>query len=336
MVDVNREETDIERNHDAFMDALYWYGIPTLFRAPFDPDPQNCDIALVGVPHSTGNGTTERDQHLGPRAVRDVSANGRRVHMKYELDPWNTCTVRDLGDVPLTHGNNNEKSIEHITDFYRKIDAVGARPVSVGGDHSITGGILQALGGSESRLTQGEKVCILHFDAHTDCFSNMKHFLGAEKSAAHWASYLERDGHVDAHHSVQVGIRGNARTLDWLKPSYEHGYEVITMDRYNEIGHSESAEIIRDRIGNRPLYITFDLDCLDPTVAPGVSNIEAGCAGFMIDQAVSLIQSVRGCNVIGGDVVCLIPTKDSPNKITSMVAMSVMFEIISLIADAKR
>ena len=327
---------DFDKNQDAFMNALYWYGIPTLFRAPYNPDPRECDIALVGIPHSTGNGTTERDQHLGPRAVRDVSANGRRVHRKYELDPWNTCTINDLGDVPLTHANDNEKSIEHITDYFRNIDQAGARPVSIGGDHSVTGGVLQALGGPTSALTNGEKACILHFDAHTDCFSNMKHFLGAKKSAAHWASYLVRDGHVDAHHSVQVGIRGNARTLDWLKPSYEHGYEVITMDRYNEIGAEQSKEIIRNRIGDRPVYITFDLDCLDPTVAPGVSNIEAGCQGFFINQVMDLIQSVRGCNVIGGDVVCLIPTKDNPNKVTSMVAMSIMFEIISLIADNKR
>ena len=326
-------ESTFQRNHDTFMDALYWYGIPTLFRAPNNPDPSECDIALVGVPHSTGNGTTERDQHLGPRAVRHVSANGRRVHMKFGIDPWNTSRIHDLGDVPLTHANNNEKSIEHITEYFSQIDAAGTRPVSIGGDHSITGGILQALGGPGSRLSNGEKVCILHFDAHTDCFSNMKHFLGAEKSAAHWASYLVRDGFVDAHHSVQVGIRGNARTLDWLKPSYEHGYEVITMDRYEEIGAEKSIEIILDRIGDRPLYITFDLDCLDPTVAPGVSNIEAGTRGFMINEAMQLIQSVRGLNVIGGDVVCLIPTKDSPNNITSMVAMSIMFEMISLISD---
>ena len=161
----------------------------------------------------------------------------------------------------------------------------------------------------------------------------MKHFLGAEKSAAHWASYLVRDGHVDAHHRLQIGIRGNARTLDWLKPSYEHGYEVITMDRYDEIGADESMRIIQDRIGGRPLYIAFDLDCLDPTVAPGVSNIEAGCNGFMVDQVMQLLRCVRGCNIIGGDVVCLMPTKDSPNKITSMVAMSIMFEMVSLIAD---
>ena len=322
-----------EDTQEVFMNSLYWWGVPTLFRAPHNPDPNDCDIALVGVPHSTGNGTTERDQHLGPRAVRDVSAFGRRVHMDFELDPWNTCYINDLGDVPLPEGNNNERSIEHITQYFQTIDKATTRPVSIGGDHSITGGILQALAGSDSHLTQGEKAVLLHIDAHTDVFSNMPHFLGAKKSAAHWGHYLVKQGHVDAGHSVQIGIRGNTRTLDWLQPSYDLGYEVITMNRYHQIGSDACIEIIRDRLAGRPVYITFDLDSLDPTIAPAVSNLEPGCNGFGIDQAVKLLRSVRGFNIIGGDVVCLMPTKDQPNKITSMVAMSVMFEIICLIAE---
>jgi guanidinopropionase len=132
---------------------------------------------------------------------------------------------------------------------------------------------------------------------------------------------------------VQIGMRGNTRTLNWLQTSYDLGYEVITMDRYKEIGAQAAIDIILDRIGDAPLYITFDLDCLDPTIAPGVSNIEAGCRGFDIDQAVELLQCVRGRNIIGGDVVCLMPTKDQPNKITSLVTAAVMFEMIALIAD---
>ena len=120
------------------MQGLNWWGIPTLFRCPYNSDSEGCDIALVGVPHSTGNGTTERDQHLGPRAVRNVSALGRRAHLKFGLDPWNICDIRDLGDVPLPEANNNEKCTEHITDFYKRIAENKARPLSVGGDHSIT------------------------------------------------------------------------------------------------------------------------------------------------------------------------------------------------------
>ena len=95
------------------------------------------------------------------------------------------------------------------------------------------------------------------------------------------------------------------------------------------------VETFLNRIGDRPVYITFDLDCLDPTIAPAVSNLEAGCNGFTIDEAVELLRGVRGRNVIGGDVVCLMPTKDQPNQITSLVATSIMFELISLIADRK-
>jgi len=315
------------------MDGLYWWGVPTLFRCPYEDDLSNRDIGLVGVPHSTGNGTTERDQHLGPRAVRNVSALGRRVHMDFQIDPWQRCRISDLGDVPLPEANNNEKCIEHITEFYRGIDDSGVKPVSIGGDHAITGGILQAISGKQARLTGGEKAVLLHFDAHTDAYHNLDHFLGAVKSAAHWASYLVRDGHVDAEHSVQVGIRGNVRTLDWLEPSLDLGYEVIRKKDFDNFGADKCIEIIEDRIGDRPLYITFDLDCLDPTVAPGVANIEAGCEGFRMSDVNRMLQAMRGRNVIGGDVVCLMSTKDSPNQITSLVAMSIMFEIICLIAD---
>lgn len=325
--------SDRARNHGVFMDSLYWWGIPTLFRCRHDPEPENCDIALVGVPHSTGNGTTERDQHLGPRAVRDISPIARRVHMDFQIDPWRLCRIHDLGDVPLTEGNNNERSIEHITEYYKAIDRAGARPVSIGGDHSITGGILQALAGPGSRLGQGKKVSLLHFDAHTDSFQHMDHFLGARKSAAHWAAYLVNDGFVDPSRSVQVGIRGNPRTLNWLHTSHDLGYEVIPMRRYEDIGAKACKDIIRERIGDNPAYITFDLDCLDPTVAPGVANLEVGEPGFTIRQATDLIRSMRGLNVIGGDVVCLMPTRDQPNRITAMVSAAIMFEMISLIAD---
>ena len=266
MTDNTDRET--QQKLDRMNSGLYWWGVPTLFRCPHDPNPEHCDIALVGVPHSTGNGTTERDQHLGPRAVRDMSALGRRVHMEFAMDPWEQCRIHDLGDVALPEANDNEKSIQRITDFYKSIDQAGVRPVSVGGDHSVTGGILQAIAGKDAKLTQGKKTTLLHFDAHTDAFHHIEHFLGAIKSAAHWASYLVRDGHVNPHNSVQVGIRGNPRTLDWLEPSYDLGYEVIDIKRFRQIGVDKAIEIINRRIGDEPVYITFDLDALDTTVAP--------------------------------------------------------------------
>ncbi|MEC8728415.1 MAG: arginase family protein, partial [Pseudomonadota bacterium] len=212
------------KHDDSMMNNLYWWGIPTMFRCPHE-NVDGADIALVGVPHSTGNGTTERDQHLGPRAIRNVSALQRRVHGEFRIDPWETARIIDAGDVPFPRANDNEHCIEQITTFYKDIDSAGARPVSIGGDHSITGGIIQALG--KGHLTKGEPVCFLHLDAHTDVFTTVDHFLGAKKSAAHWGAYLVDQGLVDPTHSMQIGLRGHPRTLDWLQPSYDYGYNVV-------------------------------------------------------------------------------------------------------------
>lgn len=319
------------REHDeSMMNNLYWWGIPTLFRCPND-EPEGKDIALIGVPHSTGNGTTERDQHLGPRALRNVSALGRRYHKDFQLNPWEKAKIVDVGDVPFPEANNNEHCISQITDFYTRIDKCGVKPVSIGGDHSITGGILQALGCGN--LSNGSKVSLLHLDAHTDVFTKIKHFLGAKKSAAHWGAYLADQGKIDPKTSMQIGIRGHPRTADWLQPSYDYGYNVVTMKEFRKKGIKKIIEISKNILAKNPIYITFDLDCLDPAIAPGVSNLEPGATGFSIDEAIEIIQLTKGLNVIGGDIVCMMPTKDSPNQITAHTASAVMFEIISVIAN---
>ncbi len=329
---VNKAKQSADTAARTMMENLYWWGIPSLFRAEISKQSMGLDIALVGVPHSTGNGTTERDQHLGPRAVRHVSANMRRAHMRYGFYPLETGKIADIGDVPLPEANNNEACIRAITEFFKQVDLAGAHPVSIGGDHSVTGGILRAISGPEANLTNGGKVALLHIDAHTDTFEGLDHFLGAKDSAAHWASYLVHEGHVDTSHSLQIGLRGNVRQLDWLEPSYKLGYSVITMEEYRQMAFVDVVTKIREVVGDMPVYITFDLDSLDPSVAPAVSNIESGVAGFGIDEAIRLIQAVKGLNVIGGDVVCLMPTKDNLNNITAMVAASVAYEILSQIS----
>ena len=205
-----------EEHGRAMMENLYWWRIPTVFRCP-NTWLDGADIALVGVPHSTGNGTTDRDQHLGPRALRNVSAVARRVHADFHLDPWTAAKIVDVGGVPFPRVNDNEDCIARITQFFQGIDANGARPISIGCDHSITGGIVQAIG--RGKITNGEPVCFLHLDAHTDVFTKVDHFLGAKTSAAHWGAYLADQGRVDSTHSMQIVLREQARTLDWLQPS---------------------------------------------------------------------------------------------------------------------
>jgi guanidinopropionase len=105
------------------------------------------------------------------------------------------------------------------------------------------------------------------------------------------------------------------------------------MKEFRKRGLLDVIDQIKSVLAGRPVYITFDLDCLDPTIAPGVANIEAGEKGFDIDEAIGLLQSVRGMNIVGGDVVCMMPTKDSPNQITALTATAVMFEMIAMIAE---
>ena len=174
---------------------------------------------------------------------------------------------------------------------------------------------------------------MLHLDAHTDVFTKVDHFLGSKKSAAHWGAYLADQGNVDPKSSMQIGLRGHPRTLDWLEPSYEYGYNVVTMKEFRERGLESVIAQAKQILDGRPVYITFDLDCLDPTIAPAVANLEASSRGFDIDEAISLVRLTRGMNVIGGDIVCMMPTKDSPNNITAHTAMAIMFEMICVMAE---
>lgn len=317
-------------------ESWYWWGIPTFFRCKWVEDPAMCDIALIGVPHSSGNGSTERDQHLGPRAVRNVSGFYRRAHGVHGFAPFEERRIHDLGDVPMPRAMDNAACMRHIQGFFERLDKAGTRPVSIGGDHSITGPILKAIAGPGRNLSGGKPCALIHFDAHTDSYENMPHWLGVERSAAHWAAYTVREDAVDAARSIQLGMRGHPSSIihgtEVGDASKSLGYQILTMQEIDDIGIRKTIKTIRKRVGDTPAYITFDLDCMDPSVAPGVSNPEPGFGGMSIRQATKILQGLKGLNIIGADVVCLMANKDNPNQITAQVAMVMMFELMSLIA----
>ena len=359
------------------VESWYWHGVPTLFRCPHDEDPANCDIALVGVPHSSGNGSTERDQHLAPRAMRHVSGIYHRAHNGFGIIPWDVCRINDLGDVPLPEAMVNDVCVRHIEAFYKRLDRAGTCPVSIGGDHAITGPILKAIAGENARLSGGRKAALIHFDSHTDAYEQMPHWLGSVRSAARPSNSdcrapgsdgrrprrrtphplaapsvaevlpelrLSRrpdgdarvgigDGRDDASRSLQIGIRGNTSSLDYRAASDDLGYRVVHMKEYRELGVERTIDLIRERVGDAPAYITFDMDAFDPTVAPAAANIQPDATGFFMEEVLAILDGLRGLEVIGGDVVCIVPTKDNPNNITSLNGMVVMFEQIALIAD---
>lgn len=332
-IDLDNIDWDAAR---AQMQRWYWWGIPTFYRCAWNEAPGAADIAFLGVPHSSGNGSTERDQHLGPRAVRHVSALYRRAHGRFGFAPWDVCRFADAGDVPLPEAMVNDTSVRHIEAYARRFAAAGTRLVSFGGDHSITGPLLKAVTAASSRLTHGAKVALVHFDSHTDSYHHLPHWLGNRRSAAHWGSYTVMEHSVDAARSTQVGIRPNAGTPGARAASEELGYRIIGMDEVEDRGWRAVAEDVRARAAGSPVYITFDLDALDPADAPGVSNLEPGTAGLRVGDAARILQHLRGLDIVGGDIVCLMPTKDSPNQITAMNAMVIGFEIACLMASRFR
>jgi guanidinopropionase len=308
------------------MRSTYWWGIPTLLAAPYDEDPANCDVALVGVPHSSGNGSTERDQHLGPRAVRHVSAGYKRRHRRFGIVPHDLVRLADVGDVVMPEFMVSDTAVKDIEKRFAEIEAAGARPVSIGGDHSITLPILRALG-------KKQPLALVHIDAHLDTYDRMGTWFGVVDSAAHWASRAIHENLVDPAASIQLGMRGHMSPWTQANVSDDLGYLVVDKAACDELGIDALVAQIRARIGDRPTYVSFDLDSLDPSVAPGVSNIEPGEDGFTMTEAARILQGLRGADIVGADVVCLMPTKDSPNGITAMNATALLFELVTLIAD---
>lgn len=310
----------------------YWHGIPTLFGREFNPNPADCDIGLIGIPHSAGNGVTERDQHFGPRALRNVSGTYQRPHKYFDnMVPWEACRINDLGDVEMPYAMNNDQSIADITEQMKKIVAAGTFPVSIGGDHSITLPCLRAVAGPESPLTD-EPIAVIHFDSHSDAFESGKGgtMLGNQFWAGNWGVNMNLEGLVSPENVVTVGLRGHGSSAEYHD---KVGYNVIYQDEVEEIGIPATIQKIRDIVGDKPVYITFDLDVLSCHEAPGVSNLEPGFDGFSIGEATKTLRGFRHLNVIGGDIVCPMPTKDSENRITSLHTAVIMYEIMSLIAD---
>lgn len=320
---------DISREDLGF---LHWWGPPTLYRCALESDPSTVDLALVGVPHSTGNGTTWRDQHLGPRSIRDQSMAYQRLHLGWRFDPWKACRICDMGDVPILNSLVNDVAVREIEAFYRPLDAARVRPVSFGGDHSISLAVLRAIAGPDSRF--GGPAAVVHFDAHYDTYDDFPNWYGAYDSAGHWASKSVHERHVDASRSVQIGIRGHDVWMDPGKTSRELGYRIVTKDEFDDVlGIAGTIALIRERVGDMPVYVSFDLDALDTTIAPAVSNPEPGEEGLTMKEAIRIIQGMRGMNVIGADVVELMPSVDSPNSMTAQNATRIGFELICLIAD---
>ncbi|KAF0229480.1 MAG: hypothetical protein FD175_1818 [Beijerinckiaceae bacterium] len=301
--------------------AKPYEGVSTFLDAPLRADAATkgdfagIAIPLIGVPMDLGV-THRPGSRLGPRAVRAVERIGP-YHEVHRIVPMAECGVADIGDVPFRSRYSLEQSHEDIEAFYHGIAKAGLRPVSVGGDHSMTLPILKALG-------QKCPVGMIHIDAHCDTSAPYEgtrfHHGGPFRQAV-------LEGVLDPTRVIQIGIRGNAEYL-W-EFSYESGMSVIHAEEFHRLGVDATIERMRAVIGSGPTYVSFDVDSLDPAFAPGTGTPEVG--GLSSREAMAILRGAAGLDIIGGDVVEVAPQYDATTN-TAQAGAQMLFEIVSLVA----
>jgi agmatinase len=292
-------------------------GIPTFFGAPYNPGRQEIDIAIAGVPFDLGV-TNRSGARGGPREIRNQSRLVEAYHHVYRMSPFEKHRIADVGDVPFSTVHNLDEAIGDIEAFYRELAAASIAPVTAGGDHSITYPILRGIAGTG-------KIGLVHFDSHCDTAPPI-HGCGIAHGSP-MRNAVEA-GIVDPKRTVQIGIRGSNELL-W-QFSYESGMEVMHIEEFSELGWKGAVHQIRGIVGNGPVYVSFDIDCLDPAFAPGTGTPVAG--GMSTLDALQTLRGLRGLNIIGGDVVEVAPPFD-PAGITALAGATVLFEILCLVAE---
>jgi len=293
--------------------------IATFMRAPLASSIEGIDIGLIGVPTDLGVTNRPGARH-GPREMRNSSSLMRSFNLSLGINPYELCRIADLGDVHLSHRYDLERQIVDIEAFYRKIKAAGIRPVTAGGDHSITYPIFKA-------LAADAPVGMVHIDAHTDTWAE---FAGSKFTHGAPFRLAVQDGLLDPKRTVQIGIRGGQNTMDGIEFSQHHGMRVVFIEEFAALGVERVIAEARKVVGDGPTYISFDVDGLDPVYAPGTGTPEVG--GITTLEAQRLLRGLRGLNLIGGDVVEVAPPYDQTGN-TALVGATMMFEIMCLIAD---
>ena len=293
-------------------------GISTFFKVPFIEEIVDLDIALAGVPFDSGV-TNRTGTRNGPREIRNQSCLVGPYNHQSKMSPFSVCRVADVGDVPFKTTYNLEESLSDVESFFRRIVQIGAIPVAAGGDHSITFPILKT-------VASDGPVGLIHFDSHCDTSSALH---GSPLQHGSPMKNAVEAGAVDPKRTVQIGIRGAAEVL-W-DFSYQSGMRVIHIEEFYEMGWKKVASEVRRIVGDGPVYVSFDIDCLDPAFAPGTGTPVVG--GMTSFEALQMLRSLRGLNIIGGDVMEVSPPYDS-GGITALAGATVMFEILCLAAES--
>ena len=297
-------------------------GIKTFMRLPHVTTTEGVDVAIVGVPFDTG-ASYRVGARFGPEAIRSVSALLRHHNEVLDVSIFDHCSVVDYGDLPVNPGYI-EDSYKMIEDGLLPILDGGVTPIMLGGDHSVTLPELRAMA-----KTHGP-VALIHFDSHTD--TGDKRFGRKYTHGTPFRRAVEEEL-ILVDHSIQVGMRGSIYSRDSLDDARNMGFDLITTVEAQEQGIGDLIQRIRDRTGAAKAFVTFDIDFVDPAYAPGTGTPEVG--GFTSSEALRVVRGMKGLDLVGFDLVEVLPQYD-PSRITALLAANIVYEFISLIALRKK
>ncbi|MFI5586773.1 agmatinase [Amycolatopsis sp. NPDC051758] len=296
-------------------------GFATFARLPRIDQVTHADVAVVGVPFDSGV-SYRPGARFGPAAVREASRLLRPYHPELDVSPFAERQVVDAGDVAVNPFNIGE-AIETLQQEAEALTANGTRLVTVGGDHTIALPLLRAAAKKHG------PVALLHFDAHLDTWDT---YFGEPYTHGTPFRRASEEGILDTSALSHVGTRGPLYGKRDLEEDRRLGFGIVTSGDVMRRGVTETVDALRQRIGDRPLYVSVDIDVLDPAHAPGTGTPEAG--GMTSRELLEILRGLRDLNLVGADVVELAPAYDHA-EITAIAASHVAYDLVSLLTLGK-
>lgn len=293
-------------------------GHATFMRLPAVPSPKGLDIALAGIPWDGGTTNRAGARH-GPREVRNQSSLMRSTHHVFKTEPFRIANIADVGDLRVNPIDLLD-ALRLIEEGVAEIVGAGAIPLCVGGDHLTTLPVLRA-------VAKQKQAGLIQFDAHSDTndtyFGNNPYTHGTPFRRA-----IE-EGLLDPRRIVQIGIRGSIYAPDEHDWALAQGIRIIYMEEFVRRGVDDVMAETREIVGQNPTYVTFDIDAIDPSMAPGTGTPEIG--GFTTREAQQLVRLLDGLNLVGADVVEVSPPFDLAGM-TSIAGATILFELMCILA----
>lgn len=300
---------------------MAYAGIPSFMRLPVSRELDGVDVAILGVPYDSGAASWRSGTRFGPRQIRANSLQLWGYNRLLDVDPLAVLRAVDYGDVEVEPTSIAVTS-ERITAVTAEILATNTHVIALGGDHSITYSLLKAHAAVYGPLA------VVHFDSHTDTYQRVGHL-------EHGTPFLLalEEGLIDKTAYVQVGIRGPMEEPTDLEDARGLGANVLTIEECFEMGMTAVNQHIHHLIGQRPTYVSLDIDAVDPAFAPGTGTPEVG--GLSSFQILQLVRGLAGLKLVGFDLVEVSPPYDHAD-ITSILAANLVFEFLSLLASARQ